>query len=127
MTAPLVGRTVLVVDDDTASRETLTAILEFQGAVVLEARAGDEALSRLGIIVPDLVITDIRMPRTSGIELLRAVRGHANQLVATVPMIGITGFADLVDAMWEAGFDDVLLKPIRVERVKDAVVRQLTS
>jgi CheY-like chemotaxis protein len=125
MTTPLAGRTVLVVDDDAASRETLTAILEFHGAVVLQARDGDEALHRLGAVLPDLVVTDIKMPRTSGIDLLRTIRRHADPAVARLPIIGITGVPEVAAPMWEAEFDDVLLKPIRAGTLRDAIVRHL--
>ncbi len=62
---------VLVVDDDAGVRYTLREILESQGLEVAEAADGAEALERLGVAPCALVITDLRMPRIDGMELLR--------------------------------------------------------
>lgn len=118
------GLTFLVVDDDEDTRDGFAALLEYQGAAVLVAADGDEALACLRVVRPDIVITDINMPGRDGIALLRAIR--ETETIAQLPVIAATGVADLADTMWSAGFDDVLLKPVKAEALKRAVV-QLSS
>ena len=115
------GLTFLVVDDDEDTRDAFAALLEYQGAAVLVAADGDEALACLRVVRPDIVITDINMPGRDGIALLHAIR--ETDTTAQLPVIAATGVADLADRMWSAGFDDVLLKPVKAEALKRAVVR----
>jgi CheY-like chemotaxis protein len=118
------GLTFLVVDDDEETRDGLAALLEYQGAAVLLAADGDEALGCLRVVRPDLVITDVNMPARDGIALLRAIRD--TDTTTRLPVIAVTGVADLADSMWSAGFDEVLLKPVQAEALK-RVVRSLTT
>ena len=67
-------KSVLVVDDEEDLREILRFELEDQGYNVLEADGVDEALSRLSKNHVDVVVSDIRMPERSGIELLKEIR-----------------------------------------------------
>jgi len=68
---------VLVVDDDPAVRYTLREILESARLEVLEAGDGAEALARLEATPCALVVTDLRMPRMDGMELLRRLAARA--------------------------------------------------
>ena len=71
------SRRVLVVDDDRDIRAALTDILRDEGAEVSVASSAEEALGMLTSLKPALVLSDIRMPGLSGIELLRLVRERA--------------------------------------------------
>jgi CheY-like chemotaxis protein len=68
--------TILVVDDDAALRGFLAIALEDAGYRVEEARDGIQALEQLGWCSPDLILTDIRMPRLDGLELARLLAPH---------------------------------------------------
>jgi len=111
--------TFLVVEDDEDTREAFAALLEFHGAAVLLAADGEEALECLRVVRPDFVLTDVNMPRRDGIALLRAIRD--TDAVARLPVIAVTGVPALADPMWQAGFDEILLKPVRLEPLKRAV------
>ena len=78
---------VLVVDDETSIREATSAMLAEQGYEVLTAGDGQQALELLTEFRPDLVITDLRMPRLSGYELLEIMRERFPGL----PVIVISG------------------------------------
>ncbi|HTK95146.1 MAG TPA: response regulator [Terriglobales bacterium] len=78
---------LLIVDDDLAIREVAAAMLGHAGYKVTTAGDGVEALRLMGGSVPDLVITDLRMPRMSGFELLRIMRERFPQ----VPVIAVSG------------------------------------
>lgn len=78
---------VLVVDDETSIREVTSAMLTEKGYEVLTAGDGQQALELLSQFRPDLVITDLRMPRLSGYELLGIIRERFPGL----PVIVISG------------------------------------
>ena len=67
---------VIVVDDDDAIREMMAVVLAQADYEVMTARDGEEALHLMTSFPPDLVISDLRMPRMSGFELLRIMRGR---------------------------------------------------
>ena len=68
--------TILVVDDDAALRCLLAITLDDAGYRVEEAQDGIQALEQLGWCSPDLILTDIRMPRLDGLELARLLAPH---------------------------------------------------
>ena len=69
---------ILVVDDEPAMRDALTAALRREGLCVITAANGVEALEKVQGQPFDLIITDVRMPRMGGLELLRALKDHDN-------------------------------------------------
>jgi two-component system, cell cycle response regulator len=77
--------TVLVVDDDPDKRMLLTVALQMAGYEVRTANDGEEGLAAVASIQPDLIITDVMMPRLDGYELARRVR--ANPLTRFIPII----------------------------------------
>jgi len=112
---------VLVVDDDKGVRYTLREILESSGLDVQEAADGAEALERLDESSFQLVITDLRMPRVDGLELLRKVAQRPN----APRMVLITAHGSerhAVEAM-KLGAYDYFRKPFEMEELL-AVVRR---
>ena len=120
---------VLVVDDDRAVRFTLRAILEDEGEIeveVLEAADGLEGLARLETDGADLVITDLRMPRQSGVELLRWTKSN----FPDTEVIILTGFGELDSAMTavECGALAYVVKPfdaqVMLRHVEDGLTKR---
>ena len=66
--------TILVVEDDPQLREVITEVLSDEGYHVYEAIDGQRALERIESIVPDLILSDIRMPRLTGLELAERLK-----------------------------------------------------
>jgi DNA-binding NtrC family response regulator len=86
------SQVALVVDDEGVTRRTLREELEPRGFLVVEAAGGDEAWERFRKELPDLVVTDLRMPRGDGVALVRRIRREAR---SWVPIIVITSQTDL--------------------------------
>ena len=114
---------VLIVDDEKFIRDILADFLGMEGYVVRTAEDGQAALSELGHAHYDLVISDLKMPRMGGIELLEAI-GHAAPNALTVIMTGFGTVETAIDAM-KRGAYDYILKPFKVEEVIHVVQRGL--
>jgi two-component system response regulator AtoC len=113
----------LVVDDDALTRELLARVLRKDGHDVIEVGDGSEALSRLQTERFDLVVSDVRMARTTGLELLGAIA----KLEVRPPVILVTGYADAAIAMdaMSLGAADYLSKPVDVLAFRSAAARAL--
>jgi DNA-binding NtrC family response regulator len=115
--------TILVADDEKNIREGLREALELDGYEVIPAADGKEALDALGRGEIDLVISDLKMPRVSGEELLRTVAAS----YPTVPVIILTGHGTIesaVQAMHDGAYD-FLTKPVNLDRLSLLVKRAL--
>jgi two-component system, NtrC family, response regulator PilR len=115
---------ILVVDDEQGMRDFLKIMLKKEGYQVQTAGNGETALSTLKEGSFDLVISDIRMPGISGLDLL----GSIKEQFSDVPVIMITAFAspdDAVIAMKNGAFD-YISKPFNIEEIK-SVVESATS
>lgn len=113
------GISVLVVDDQDCIVDLLTDIVEQLGFKTVRAYDGQDALERFNSGDVQLVITDIKMPRMDGIELMKQIK----QIRADVPVIAITGFgaADSEGELLDEGMDAYLEKPFHVARIEDTI------
>jgi two-component system NtrC family response regulator len=114
---------ILVVDDDDSLRRVLQVQLEQDGYSVVSAASAQQAFSLLQLRGYDLVITDLRMPGLSGIEVLKQVK---SQYPETVVMV-LTAFGSVetaVEAM-KAGAYDFLTKPVHPDELSLVVARAL--
>jgi len=103
-----VGTTILVAEDDDASRLALARSLERNGYTVLQAHDGQDAVDVFASSRVDLVVLDVGMPQLDGFAVLQRIRQ-----VSDVPVIFLTGRAEEVDRVvgFELGADDYVLKP----------------
>jgi len=117
--------TILVVDDESAMLDALAATLRGQGFAVLTAEDGLQALEVLGRLKPDLIITDISMPRMNGYQLYERV--SANPEWVWIPFIFLTGRTEDADMRFgkELGVDDYLRKPVDPEDLLATVLGRL--
>ncbi len=117
---------ILLVDDDVQSLDSTRRILEFAGYEVLTAADGQEALDcvRAHRREVDLVVSDVRMPRMTGMEFLKALKVN----VPSVPVVLMTAFGRVEDAVWAMkwGAVDFLSKPFRRDALLDAVQSALS-
>lgn len=106
----LLGKTILVVDDEASLRELLSLELSSHGALILEAAHGGFAIEILQKTpVVDLIISDVKMPMVSGGDLLDWVRREK----PSIPIVLITGYSDMTVAeSLRRGACCVLAKPI---------------
>jgi two-component system response regulator HydG len=115
--------TVLVADDDPGLRESLERTLTREGYTVAVAPDGRAALERLQGGGIDLVVTDLKMPGLSGLELLRAAKGLAPD-VAVILLTAFGTVEEAVRAMKEGAYD-FLTKPFRREQLLKLVDKAL--
>jgi two-component system response regulator HydG len=121
--APMGKARVLVVDDEASARTGLQKLLEQECFEVLSAADGVSALKLASEVPPDIVVTDLKMPKMDGVELLRNLR----QQDADVPVIVATAFGDVQSAVqaMRSGADDYLTKPIDIDALVLSVERAL--
>ena len=114
---------ILLVDDDTAILESCSQGLRLSGHQVETCTNAADALSLIGKDSPHIVISDIRMPKMDGLELLRKLTEHDDEL----PVILLTGHGDVdlaVEAM-RSGAWDFLQKPVQPRRLIESAERAL--
>ncbi len=114
---------VLVVDDDSDARAICQRALSAAGYRTAAAASGAEALARLDVLTPDLVILDLAMPGTDGFATARAIRRRSG--LADTPILIFTGLAEDARARArEAGATAFCTKPLEPQRLI-AEVRRL--
>ena len=114
-------RTILLAEDHADSREMLAVMLEMDGYRVIRAQDGVEALDLARESAPDLIITDVNMPRMNGIDLIREIRAATNG-PAIVPIVAITAYGSsfCLEAR-DAGANEAISKPLGYENVQEIV------
>ena len=119
--------TVLVVEDDPVILRLLEVNFELEGFDVLLAHDGVEGIEVARAHRPDIVVSDIMMPRASGLELVEALKG--DEATRSIPIILLSAKAQTSDLKtgMEAGADDYVTKPFEpldlVERVNALLSR----
>jgi CheY-like chemotaxis protein len=113
--------TILVCDDEDSLRELIRAVLG-DGYAYLEARDGDEALEILAREEPEVVILDLMLPRTSGTEVLAAVR--ADPRLAGLHVVVVSAWSHMEREALAAGADRFVAKPFEPDDLV-AVVDEL--
>jgi len=117
------GRKVLVVDDEVVAANSVRRTLNRRGFRVDEAFSGREALNRILNEMYDLVLLDMRMPDTNGLELLPTIKKHR----PTLPVVMVTGYAS-IDTAVEAiqrGASDYVAKPFTPDELFSAASKAI--
>jgi two-component system response regulator AtoC len=118
-------RTVVICDDESVVRWPIKKRLSTRGFDVHEARDGEECLKRVREVRPDLLISDLRMPRMDGLELLRQLRAEGNDL----PVLMISAHGD-IQATLEAsslGAKGFITKPLNIQQLDQAVSKLIET
>lgn len=111
------SKRLLVVDDEPNLLRAVEACLRAEGFEVTTARSGAEALMRVARAVPDLVVSDIRMPGMDGYQLARQLRDSSR--TALVPVVFLTAKDETADRIegFRAGVDAYLTKPFEPDEL----------
>lgn len=119
----MIRKRILVVDDDESLRWVTQAQLQQSGFDVGAAKNGDEALKRIAEFPPDLVITDLKMPGMSGLDLLKQIRTQYPEIL----VIMVTAFGTVENAVeaMKAGAYDYITKPVNMDELRMIVNRGL--
>jgi len=107
----------LIVDDSSANRNLIKEFLKPSGVTIIEASNGQEAFTKAQELLPTLIFLDIRMPVMNGFETAKALKEY--QPTKDIPLIAFTANVSFkTDVKYkEAGFVDVLLKPIQLDEL----------
>ncbi|MEO8904753.1 MAG: sigma-54 dependent transcriptional regulator [Polyangiaceae bacterium] len=108
-------RRVLVVDDEENLRLVLRTLLRRHGYEVETAESGEVALGMVDSFGPDVVLTDVRMPKMGGLDLLTTLKAKGNE--ATVIVMSAYGNMDLALEAMKAGAYDYVQKPFKPDEV----------
>ena len=114
------GRSALIIEDNREMAIIFSQALQAAGFATGIIEDGDQALARLAITTPDVVVLDLHMPRVSGVEILRHIRADA-RLVGTRVIVAT---ADMrATDMLQDQADLVLIKPVSFTQLRDLAGR----
>jgi CheY-like chemotaxis protein len=119
----VVGRRILVVDDNADSADSLAMILNHSGYEAEPVYGAAEALARAPAFNPEVVLLDIGLPGIDGYEVARQLKGQGSN----ARLIALTGYGQPEDVRraQDAGFDAHLVKPVDLQRLlRDLAVAQ---
>ncbi|MFN6525894.1 ATP-binding protein [Nostoc sp. ChiSLP03a] len=122
------GIQILVVDDETDSRDFIAFVLEQDGAIVTAVGSGTEALQAIAQSIPNIIISDIGMPEMDGYMLMRQIRTLGLEQGKQIPAIALTAYVGELDRQQAiaAGFQRHIAKPIDPETLVAIVVEMQT-
>ena len=113
---------ILVMDDDPLVLRTLTKLFNKEGYSVVTAQGGKEALEKITETDFDLVISDIKMAGIDGVETATAIKRYFNKRnKPEIPIVFITGYADIADQKHAQELGEVLIKPFDNEELLENV------
>ncbi|MFH1379828.1 MAG: ATP-binding protein, partial [bacterium] len=109
---------ILIIDDERHINNALSRFVELQGYDVISAYDGEEGYASVVKHTPDLILLDIVLPKTSGFEVCRMIRG--NQALRSIPIIMLTSLSSKEDRIMgiKAGCDEFAQKPISLDELK---------
>jgi len=107
--------TIFIVEDDPSIRYGLEEVLRTENFVVASCERGDEAIEKIGEILPDLIILDVMLPGKNGYEICKALRKRGCRL----PILMLTAKGQEIDKVigLDAGADDYVTKPFGVQEL----------
>ena len=104
------AKKILVVEDNEMNRKLFVSVLRERGYEVSEAADGEEAIARIKIESPSLILMDILLPGVNGCEVLRACKDKG--LLHNAKVYALT--ASVMPEIYEAGFDGIIQKPVKI-------------
>lgn len=120
------GKKVLVVEDHHDTSYLLCRLLKTEGYEVEHAIDGMVGYNAAASEHPDLIVTDIQMPRMDGIEMIKRIR--ESQAISRTPIIVISAYGRrLIDDALEAGADGFVEKPIDLDSFLEAIKSKLPA
>ena len=117
---------ILIVEDDKELAKITELELAHEGFSVIKAEDGREGLNKITSENPDMVLLDVMLPKLSGLEVLRKIRGEMN---SDLPVILVTARGETIDKVdgLNSGADDYISKPFKIEELlarMNAVLRR---
>lgn len=116
------SKKILIVEDNQDNRELLIKILKVKGFRLIEAVDGEDALQKVSVERPDLILMDISIPKIDGYEVTRRLKNQPD--LQDIPVIALTAHAmkgDREKAL-KAGCDGYITKPINIRELPNQVI-----
>ena len=122
---PLAGRQILVVEDDSDTREMLRFVLEQNGAAVVTTDSVPPAVELVQKVHPDAVVADIGLPEFNGYALIARIRQLDTKELANTKCVAVTAYATPADRdiTLKAGYDAYISKPFEPDELVQTVAR----
>ncbi|MGD9637538.1 MAG: response regulator transcription factor [Alphaproteobacteria bacterium] len=104
---------ILCVEDKNELRKDLIDEFRSNGYLAIEAKNGEEAIKILESVIPDIIVSDLKMPIMDGYELIEKIRARKDS-IASIPVIFLSAYSDrhLILRGFEKGIEDYICKPI---------------
>jgi CheY-like chemotaxis protein len=120
------GKTILIVEDESKNMKLLRDLLQRFGYEILEASDGEQGVKLAGEKIPNLILMDIMMPKMDGLEATRIIK--ADIKTKHIPVIALTSFAMKGDRerTIDAGCDGYIAKPIDILEVLKTIEHYFT-
>jgi DNA-binding response OmpR family regulator len=118
---------ILIAEDEPDIRELVAFTLRFAGHEVIVTSNGEEALQQAPLVMPDIVMMDVRMPRMTGYDACRAMK--ADPLLKDIPVVFLSakGQDAEIQTGMDAGAEEYLLKPFAPDQLVERVKAILTK
>ena len=118
---------ILIAEDEPDIREFIAFTLRFAGHEVTATANGEEAIQQASLLIPDIIIMDVRMPRMTGYDACRAMK--ADKLLKDIPVVFLSakGQDSEIQAGLDVGAEEYLLKPFAPTQLAEHVKAILTK
>jgi CheY-like chemotaxis protein len=117
---------ILVVEDTLETRDIITILLEMKGYDVIVASDGEEGLKKARDEKPDLIVTDITMPKMDGVEMINRLR--STEGCGAVPILAITAYGmETAEKAIKAGANRAIAQPLSVDLLDVCINEMLKS
>lgn len=117
------SKTILTVDDSRMMREMLLMVLQQAGFNVVQAEDGEDGLKVLGDAAPDVIITDINMPKLDGYGFIEGVRRDERYRATPILVLSTESSTEKKMRAREAGATGWIVKPFQAEKLIDVIRR----
>ena len=126
MSKPHQSRTVLIADDEPEILDLMRMMLEWENYTVVETRDGEQCLEQARVLKPDLILSDVRMPNMTGIEVLEHLQADPELAGIPVIMLSVVTTLPQVQTALEKGAIAYLPKPFEMREMARLVSQVLS-
>ena len=112
---------ILIAEDEPDIRELVAFTLRFAGHEVTTTSNGEEALNQASLMIPDLILMDVRMPRMTGYDACRAMKATPSLKDIPVVFLSAKGQDAEIQTGLDAGAEEYLLKPFAPDQLTERV------
>ncbi len=112
---------ILIAEDEPDIRELVAFTLRFAGHEVIPTSNGEEALQQASIVVPDLIIMDVRMPKMTGYDACRAMKADPSLKDIPIVFLSAKGQDSEIQTGLDAGAEEYLLKPFAPDQLTERI------